>query len=210
MSNKASQVILLRGLILRQRVTASAFARSPATTNLWQPSLKVNSPDNALQPTRQRFFHSSSRLELPIRRRRRPSTQKTTDDDSGEEPSTNPLKHIPIDDDVEFVQAASALFDKLQQALEPMKEKNDFFEVERFFGDMGEVLTIDLGPKEGKYRIEMSIEDHLFEYSSPISGKVLYVLSAQTGEWVGSEDGHLFEGLLVRDLIRQCRGLPKL
>ena len=149
-------------------------------------------------------------MDFAVRRRRRPSTHKTSQEDSGEEPSTNPLKHIAIDDDVEFVQAASALFDKLEQALAPMKHQNDFFDVERFLGDMGEILSIDLGPKEGKYRIEMSIEDHLCEYSSPISGKVLYVLSAQTGEWVGSEDGHLFEGLLVRDLIRQCRGLPKL
>ena len=167
-----------------------------------------------------RSYHSSPINPLPVRRRRR-SIGKTgpsfTDDDEDDDSEGDglrgrrPLKHAAIDDDVEFVQAANTLLDKLEKGLEPMKPPtNDIFEVKRFMGDMGEVLTIDLGPKEGKYRIEMSLEDHVFEYSSPISGKILYLLSAQTGEWVGMEDGHAFEGLLMRDLIRQCRGLPKL
>jgi hypothetical protein len=150
---------------------------------------------------------------MAVRRRRGSPTnsKKTNSTDDDSDPSRNsPLKHTAIDDDVEFVQAATALLDRLEVGLDPMKAVNDFFEVERFFGDMGEVLTIDLGPKDGKYRVEMSLEDHVFEYTSPISGKILYVLSATTGEWVGMEDGHSFEGLLVRDLIRQCRGLPKL
>ena len=164
------------------------------------------------------YFHSSSFPNTPVRRRRRSPTSSggsgTTsrqDEDSEELRNRSPLAHAPIDDDVEFVQAAVALLDRLEAGLEPMKAPvNDFFKVERFFGDLGEVLTIDLGPKDGKYRVAMSLDDHVFEYSSPISGKILYILSADTGEWVGIEDGHSFEGLLVRDLIRQCRGMPKL
>jgi len=168
-----------------------------------------------------RQYHSSPVQELPVRRRRVPpgTTSSTTtnhnnNSDSSEEVGqkrSSALKHSSVDDDTEFVRAATMLLDKLEKALQPMKPPmNDFFVMERFFGDFGEVLTIDLGPKEGKYRIEMSLDDHVFEYSSPISGKILYVLSAETGEWVGMEDGHSFEGLLVRDLIRQCRGLPNL
>lgn len=122
----------------------------------------------------------------------------------------SPLKHDAVEDTVQFQQSIKDLFDKLEKSLEPMKAQNDFFVVERSIGDLGEILTIDLGPKEGKYRIEASEEEHIFEYSSPISGKILYILSSSTGEWVGIQDGHLFEGILVRDLIRQCRGLPKL
>lgn len=157
-------------------------------------------------------FHSTPTVDFAVRRRKRPANRggASNNDDENSEDRKSPLSHEPVDDDVEFVQGASALLDKLQIALEPMKPLNDTFEVERFFGDMGEVLTINLGPKEGKYRIEMSLEDHMFEYTSPISGKVLYILSAETGEWVGIEDGHSFEGLLVRDLNRQCQGLPKL
>jgi hypothetical protein len=91
-----------------------------------------------------------------------------------------------------------------------MKEQNDIFVVTRARGELGDTLRIDLSPKEGSYKIEVSEEDCLFQYTSPISGNVLYVNSATTGDWVGIEDGHIFEGLLVRDLIRQCRGLPKL
>ncbi len=207
---KASQSVITRTLSQRLYVRALVPGRLTAQLRLQNvaSTFDNNNKENDLMSSR-RSFRSSATIEFPIRRRRRPIQPESSEQDS-DEPITSPLKHIAIDDDVEFVQAASALLDKLEGALEPMKGQNDFFEVERFFGDMGEVLTIDLGPKEGKYRIEMSMEDHLFEYSSPISGKVLYVFSAQTGEWVGSEDGHLFEGLLVRDLIRQCRGLPKL
>ena len=164
-----------------------------------------------------RFFHVSSRTSFPVRRRRRPSTtastspdaDHTTADDDGTA-SKNPLKHVAVDDDEDFILGANALLDKLEKSVESMKKQNETFVVERFFSDLGEVLTIDLGPKEGKYRIEMSLEDHVFEYSSPISGKILYILSAHSGEWVGIEDGHLFEGIFVRDLIRQCQGLPNL
>lgn len=207
--NKTPQAVMRKVLCHRHCSRTAATFFLPV--RLWTPPTTYNKPKNQVpaRPFDQRNFHSSLVVEFPIRRRRRPVKQEHNDGD-GDEPSKSPLMHVPIDDDVVFVQAASALLDKLEKALEPMKQKNDFFVVERFFGEMGEVMTIDLGPKEGKYRIEMSMEDHLFEYSSPISGKVLYVLSAQTGEWVGSQDGHLFEGLLVRDLIRQCQGLPNL
>ena len=91
-----------------------------------------------------------------------------------------------------------------------MKEKNEIFVVERVRAEIGDSLSIDLGPKDGSYKIEVNEEGHLIQYSSPISGSIGYVLSASTGEWVGMEDGHSFEGLLVRDLIRQCQGLPDL
>ena len=110
-------------------------------------------------------FHTSRALEFPVRRRRRPIQRTEASPASGEEDDGSgkakgsPLAHNQVDDDVEFVQGANALLDKLEKALEPMKRQNEIFEIERFFGDMGEVLTIDLGPKEGKYRIEMSLED---------------------------------------------------
>lgn len=159
------------------------------------------------------FFHSTTQLHFAVRRRRRgqkPNREQHPDDDSPAEGGSkeNPLKHVPVLDNAEFSQAANELLTKLETALHPMKAKNGTFVVERCRGDLGEILTIDLGPKDGSYRMEISEEEHVFEYSSPISGKILYMLSARTGEWVGYEDGHDFEGLLVRDLIRQCQGLP--
>ncbi|KAL3901601.1 MAG: hypothetical protein SGARI_006043 [Bacillariaceae sp.] len=99
-----------------------------------------------------------------------------------------------------------------------MKDKNDIFIVKRWEGELGPILTLELGPSLGTYQIEFSLEEEVFEYSSPISGKLLYILNLQqqqkrkstNTEWVGLEDGHAFEGIFVRDLIRQCQGLPDL
>jgi frataxin-like iron-binding protein CyaY len=160
----------------------------------------------------QRFsYHSTIPVGFPVRRRRRPANRHQNDSVDSEETSDhNPLKHSPVVDPVEFPRAAEELLTRIEKGLEPMKAQNETFILERSRSDLGEVITLDLGAKLGNYRIEISEEEHVFEYSSPISGKLLYVLSAATGEWVGQEDGHNFEGLLVRDLIRFCQGMPKL
>ena len=43
---------------------------------------------------------------------------------------------------------------------------------------------------------------------SPLSGSFTYIFDASSREWVGSEDGHSLLGMLTRDWIRQCRGVP--
>ena len=43
---------------------------------------------------------------------------------------------------------------------------------------------------------------------SPLSGSFTYIFDDSSGEWVGSEDGHSLLGMLTRDWIRQCRGVP--
>lgn len=43
---------------------------------------------------------------------------------------------------------------------------------------------------------------------SPLSGLFTYVYNASAEEWVGNEDGHSLLGMLTRDWIRQCRGVP--
>jgi frataxin-like iron-binding protein CyaY len=155
-------------------------------------------------------FHSSQPVQQAVRRRRGsiPAHLDASDDSEGS--IENPLKHIAVVNTESFCKAAEALLSKLEKALLPMKEKNDTFIITRSRGEFGEMLSIDLAPKEGSYRIEISEDEMLFQYTSPISGKIIYILSARTGEWVGLQDGHSFEGLLVRDLIRQCRGLPEL
>lgn len=43
---------------------------------------------------------------------------------------------------------------------------------------------------------------------SPLSGTFSYVYDSSAGEWVGGEDGHSLLGMLTRDWIRQCQGVP--
>jgi hypothetical protein len=172
-----------------------------------------------------RAFHSSSNTLDSVRRRRRgggsgggsrpveeslSSPDTNNNDASDGDGGRRGVQHRPVQDPLIFRQAASALLDKLERALQPMKAKNDVFIIQRMDGEIGEILKLDLGPKDGFYQLEVSEEECIFQYASPISGHILYCLSASTGEWVGCDDGHLFEGIFVRDLIRQCQGLPNL
>ncbi|KAL9180384.1 hypothetical protein ACHAXT_008354 [Thalassiosira profunda] len=43
---------------------------------------------------------------------------------------------------------------------------------------------------------------------SPLSGTFTYVYDVAHKEWVGTEDGHSLLGMLTRDWIRQCQGVP--
>ena len=162
-------------------------------------------------------FRPSPRPMLPVRRRRRGTVRKSEpraeDSTSEENDGTTTLEriHSPVTNSSEFDQASSRLLDKIETAMEPMKSCNEIFITKRADGELGEIFTIDLGPKIGIYQIEISQDEHVFEYSSPISGKLLYCLSSATGEWVNIDDGHQFEGILVRDLLRSnCIGLPNL
>jgi frataxin-like iron-binding protein CyaY len=155
-------------------------------------------------------FHSSPKLKLAERRRRRGDRSRDSPTSDTEELLDNPLRHDPVTDVEDFSAAAIVLLAKLEKALVPMKAKNDVFVVTLKREELGDTLSIDLTPKDGSYMIEINEEEQLLSYTSPISGTHLYILSAKTREWVGAQDGHAFEGLLVRDLIRQCQGLPDL
>jgi frataxin-like iron-binding protein CyaY len=199
----------MNAIVRVQRVVARSNKLRPLAATLVNPH-PVPTTTQSLDSNivGRRNFHSTPQMQMAIRRRRRSTRNREAEE--SEEGYENPLKHEPVVDTTRFCQEASNLLTKLEAALAPMKAKNDIFIVTREDGEIGEILTIDLGPKEGSYRIEFSELEHMFEYSSPISGKLLYILSSETGAWIGAEDGHNFEGLLVRDLIRQCRGLPKL
>jgi Frataxin-like domain len=121
-------------------------------------------------------------------------------------------------DPVEFRKASVALLDKLYEALLPMKEVNDPFFLSRGYDSSdvggGEFILIELGPLHGQYMIKVVVEQCILIFQSPLSGQYDYYLankySEKPGEWISSQDRHNFEGLLVRDLIRQCKGLPNL
>lgn len=170
-------------------------------------------------------FHTSSLTSFPVRRRRRsgniPSDsdgEKTrgdgddeADDGDGERSSRVSLLPSSVTDEEQFTEAANALLNKLYHALLPMKAVNDPFLLTRGLDDdQGPYLLLDLGPLHGQYQIQVDLEDKLVFLTSPISGQIAYVLSQTSGEWRSAEDGHSLEGILTRDLIRQCYGLPKL
>lgn len=204
--------------LLSQDYQVRSASSSTVPTLGWSQQLPYPIVSNYHSQSRNSFHTTAAVQSFAVRRRRRGAKRvEETAENIGEDEdnatasrSSSPLQHTPIRDVLQFRQAASDLFDKLERALTPMKAKNDPFVISRLQGDIGEVFQLDLGPKEGLYQLEISEDECVFEYSSPISGKILYCLSATSGEWVGVHDGNAFEGILVRDLIRQCQGLPDL
>eukprot|EP00581_Thalassiosira_minuscula_P008906 CAMPEP_0183707842 /NCGR_PEP_ID=MMETSP0737-20130205/4282_1 /TAXON_ID=385413 /ORGANISM="Thalassiosira miniscula, Strain CCMP1093" /LENGTH=280 /DNA_ID=CAMNT_0025935573 /DNA_START=31 /DNA_END=873 /DNA_ORIENTATION=+ len=61
----------------------------------------------------------------------------------------------------------------------------------------------------GTYLVTISGDDRgVVTLQSPLSGNFAYVYDGEHDEWVGEEDGHSMLGMLTRDWIRQCRGVP--
>jgi hypothetical protein len=165
------------------------------------------------------FIHTTSVCSSPVEptsRRRRKRKHVTPESQADGEPSSEDsrvvgIRHDAVTDPRRFASETQALLQKLETALAPLKRFNDpFLLTKGNEEDMGDFLLLDLGPVHGQYTIQVDLEQMLVVMQSPISGQIAYVLSAKTGEWCGDEDGHALEGLLVRDLIRQINGVPKL
>lgn len=83
---------------------------------------------------------------------------------------------------------------------------------------VGDYLWIDLGPVHGQYTIQADEAMQIIILLSPISGQRVYRYDNHESEsrpddpnrWMCTDDGHVLEGLLVRDLIRQIQGVPNL
>mmetsp|Transcript_53341 Transcript_53341/g.64278 ORF Transcript_53341/g.64278 Transcript_53341/m.64278 type:complete len:209 (-) Transcript_53341:174-800(-) len=171
-----------------------------------------------------RSIHRTSILPQAVRRRRRggngnaavtSSSSITSPPRQNDAPTEAPeLSLAPkrVNDPIEFGASAEILFDRLEEALEPMKLCNEVFDVVRESREdgAGGTLRIILRPVDGNYTFDFDETCLTMNLQSPISGMREYVLCAETGEWLGAEDGHSLEGLLVRDLIRQCNGYPAL
>ena len=110
-----------------------------------------------------------------------------------------------------FHNAAKEFLQRVQLAVEPMKQYNSVFQVLRLINtiESQDCLKILLKPDQGSYILQVDYDTRTMALTTPLSGSFTYVLCSQTGNFVGMEDGHVLEGLLVRDLIRQCHGLPK-
>lgn len=187
-----------------------------AVSAVSQRSVLIPPPNHAAQTLPSSFSQQQKQISQTLRsastvRRRRGGAiesvrQQSDDDDDRRAP------HVAVKDSALFQQEADKLLLKLDAALRPMEKHNDVFNLiltPRNHYSSGS-LTLELKPEDGSYRIEVNDEAKKVHMTTAISGHYSYVLSASTGEWVDEEDGHSMEGMLVRDLIRQCNGLPDL
>jgi len=118
------------------------------------------------------------------------------------------LRPIPVLNVATYTQGCQAFLNRLVGALQPMKLCNEGFDVIVQQNGRDWEVCITLPPGNGMYKLQTDSENLTLIMDSPISGNHTYVLCSETREWRGEEDGHSLEGLLVRDLIRQCNGYP--
>lgn len=150
------------------------------------------------------------RYASSVRRRRGGSSQPVGRSDG--EDDNRLARQVAVTDTETFRREADKLLTKLEAALRPMQKHNEVFHLALTPRNhyMNGTLTLELKPEDGMYSFEVNDEACMVHFTSAISGNYNYVLSASTGEWVDEKDGHAMEGMLVRDLIRQCNGLPDL
>ncbi|KAL7546095.1 hypothetical protein ACHAWF_009455 [Thalassiosira exigua] len=138
----------------------------------------------------------------------------------------------------QFQFAANELLDRVETSLNKLKGCNDGVEIVRYPPSSPSSGTTDenadddeIGnPKFQKHGGQLSIRidstgdvfwgggtywltihpssNGFVALRSPLSGTFNYVYNSPTGEWVGDEDGHSLLGMLTRDWIRQCQGVP--
>ena len=152
-----------------------------------------------------RGYHSSSFLNAQRRRRRGGASSAAPVE--GDEPHA--ARPVPVKDTAKFLAASGKELDRIEAAIEPMKACNDVFDVSRSKNEEGEKLSIRLKGGDGTYIIQVDERNFTMNLTSPMSGAYTYVLCGKSGDWLGMDDAHIMEGMLTRDLIRQCNGVPR-
>jgi len=109
-------------------------------------------------------------------------------------------------DPIPFRRKADEYLTFLHERLLPMQSLNDVFHLSRKENGLEIQLRKDLGT----FVINANDADCVLDLTSPKSGGFTYVMCRETGRWRCKEDGHDLNGMIVRDLIQLCNGLPNL
>ena len=133
-----------------------------------------------------------------------------------------------------FVRRFTALLDKCEAAVASMVPLNPGMEVLRRGGterrkegsggsagspsDCDDSLQVLLGATaadsvvgggdRGALMLTAEADSDVVTVRLPVSGTLRYRFDERQGRWLNAEDGHDLEGIVVRDLLRQCRGFP--
>ncbi|GAB9465648.1 hypothetical protein Gpo141_00003048 [Globisporangium polare] len=103
-----------------------------------------------------------------------------------------------------FNALTATFFERVEVAVAPLQPPmNEDFALER---DASGVMTIRTNAKEFEIKV-VPLKQQL-HFTSPISGLRAYEWNARTQRWEDENDSHDIEGLLTRDLMRVCTGIP--
>jgi len=152
--------------------------------------------------------------------------------------SSSSVGRSPALSSEQYLSVANSLLDRVESAVTELKDCNDGLEITRYPPTSSDSSSVSMGDNEEEYRhhggrlsihvvssgdlywgggtywltVLLDDADNIsggtIILRSPLSGSFTYVYNASSGEWVGSEDGHSLLGMLTRDWIRQCRGVP--
>ena len=103
----------------------------------------------------------------------------------------------------DFNAKAAEVLASIDKAMQPLVSLNEGFKVVKLNNE----LTVETVPK-GKYTFKIDHERSTLFVASPMSGNFNYRYDAATGRWLGNQDDHDMRGLVTRDIIRHCTGLP--
>ncbi|GLE05750.1 hypothetical protein PINS_up014798 [Pythium insidiosum] len=103
-----------------------------------------------------------------------------------------------------FDSLTTEFFDRVDAAVAPLlPPANAVFEVDRSTPGM---LLLRTATKE--FELKIINNKQQLHLQSPISGLRKYEWNAKTKRWEDETDAHDLEGLLTRDLMRLCTGIP--
>uniref|UniRef100_A0AAV1UMF6 Uncharacterized protein n=1 Tax=Peronospora matthiolae TaxID=2874970 RepID=A0AAV1UMF6_9STRA len=112
-----------------------------------------------------------------------------------------PKRKMPKD---KFAALSTKFLDRVQTAMEPLYPPiNGDFQLRR---DKKDALVIRTNAQE--FVIQVQSSEQQIEFVSPVSGLLTYRWNAMTKRWEDETDSHDIEGLLTRDLMRFCAGIP--
>ena len=166
-------------------------------------------------------------------------TEEDDDANESNNSASSSVDHVGTMSSEQFQAIANGLLDSVQSAVTKLKDCNRGIEITRHpagtsdTGDDGSTVTShggrlsiqvlpsgDLYWGGGTYWLTIIPNDYdgsgnargggVVTLQSPLSGSFMYIYNTSTKEWVGSEDGHSLLGMLTRDWIRQCSGVPDL
>lgn len=92
----------------------------------------------------------------------------------------------------------------IEKAVTPLQTQNPGFEVQH--GAEGELVIVT---QRGRHTVSVDGGRQLLVLQSYFSGFHKYAFAAEDGTWLSVKDGHDMRGLITRDLMRHCAGVPE-
>ena len=133
--------------------------------------------------------------------------QQQPGSDTAPSSSASSFADARMDADVKayFLAEAEDMLSDISDAIEVILPQNPGYEINRIAPDNLEVRCGDNG---GTYVFRVDHEQQCLGVVSPVSGVNKYTLHPDEGLWLGVNDSHDMRGLIIRDFMRHCIGLP--